>query len=85
MNIPLDPETQRLFDERMRLGGYATPADVVRAGLALLAQQESSDDFDAGELEEFLAEGERSGPPLDGEEVLAELRALRTSSSSKAG
>jgi putative addiction module CopG family antidote len=78
MSISLDPETQKLIEERMRRGGYSTADDVVRAGLASLDQQESAGDFGPGELDELLAQGERSGEPLDGEQVLAELRDLRS-------
>lgn len=74
--VSLNPETQRLIEERMKLGGYATPDDVVRAGLSSLEQQQDFGDFAAGEMDRLLAEGEQSGGPLDGEQVLAELQEL---------
>jgi putative addiction module CopG family antidote len=77
MDLTLSPETRRLIDERMKRGGYASPDDVVRAGLASLEQQEAAGDFDPGELDHLLAQGERGGPPLVGEEVLSELAQLR--------
>jgi Arc/MetJ-type ribon-helix-helix transcriptional regulator len=84
--MTLDPETQRLVEERMKRGGYASAAEAVRAGMASLEQQELFGDFAEGELDALLAEGEASGPPLDGDAVLAELRQLRASArSNKAG
>jgi putative addiction module CopG family antidote len=85
MVISLSPETQKLIEERMKHGGYATPDDVVRAGLSSLEQQQNSGEFETGELDRLLADGENSGAPLDGEQVLAELRELRSRHSNKAG
>lgn len=85
MSISLTPQTQKLIEDRMKHGGYATADDVVRAGLDSLRQQEALGEFDPGELNDLLDAGERSGPPLDGEQVLAELRALRESHRNKAG
>ena len=77
MAVDLSAELQRLIEERVKRGDYASADDVVRAGLASLEQQEAVGDFDAGELDALLADGEQSGAPLDGERVLAELAALR--------
>ena len=77
MPITLSPETQRLIEDRMKAGGYRTADDVVRASLASLDQTLKNGDFEPGELDELLAQGEASGPPLDGGEVLRELRDLR--------
>jgi putative addiction module CopG family antidote len=77
MELPLPFETQRLIEDRIKTGRYKNPADVVTAALAALDQQENAGDFSPGELDELLAAGERSGPPLDGEQVLLELRQLR--------
>lgn len=74
MNLALAPETERLIEERMKRGGYATPDDVVRAALATLEQHEQSGDFAPGELDRLLAAGEAGGDALDGEQVLRELR-----------
>jgi putative addiction module CopG family antidote len=85
MSISLNPETQKLVEQRMKQQGYSTADDLVRAGLESLRQQQERQEFAPGELDELLAEGERSGPPLDGEQVLAELREFRLRNSSKAG
>jgi putative addiction module CopG family antidote len=85
MAISLTPETQEMIEQRMRQGGYASPDDVVRAGLSSLEQLENGGEFEAGEMDRLLIEGEQSGAPLDGEQVLAELRELRSRHANKAG
>jgi putative addiction module CopG family antidote len=78
MTISLSAETSKLVQASMRDGGYKSADEVIRAGLESLKQRELLGEFEAGELEELLAEGERGGPSLDGKQVLAELRALRS-------
>jgi putative addiction module CopG family antidote len=85
MSMSLSPETLKLVEERMKRGGYASPDDVILAALASLERQETGGDFAPGELDDLLAEGERSGEALDGEQVLAELRELRSRHANKAG
>ena len=85
MKISLTKETERLIEERMKHGGYASTDALIRAGLDALEQQESLGDFEPGEMDALLAEGEKSGPSLDGEKVLSELRAMRNRRPSKAG
>lgn len=77
MKLSLRPETQEMIDSRVRSGRYNSREDVVAAALAQLDQQEQMGEFDAGELDQLLAEGEASGDALDGEQVLAELVQLR--------
>jgi putative addiction module CopG family antidote len=82
MNLSLDPEVQKLIDERVKSGRYATPEEVVAAALLTLDQQEWLSDFARGELDELLAEGERSiteEGTLDGHEALQLRRARRAS------
>jgi putative addiction module CopG family antidote len=83
MSIMLSEETGKLIEKSMREGGYATPDDVVRAGLESLKQQESLGDFEPGELDALIEEGERSGVPLDGDQVFAEMRELRNRAGGK--
>jgi putative addiction module CopG family antidote len=85
MSISLSPETQKMIEARMLEGGYATADDVVRAGLTSLEERQKYGDFEPGELDELLDAGERSGPPLDGQQVLNELRELRARHANKAG
>ena len=80
MNISLDPELQKIIDERVTSGRYATPEDVLAAALTTLNQQEQAGDFAPGELDEFLAEGERSVQQegtLDGDEAFQQRRERR--------
>ncbi len=60
MTIEVDVKTRRMIESRVRSGRYSTAQDVVRAGLAALDQQERFGDFEPGELDELIAEGERS-------------------------
>ena len=78
MNLAITPELEKLIRRRMKAGHYATPQEVVAAGLYRLDQDDKLGDFEPGELDGLLAEGENSGPALDGEKVLTELRDLRS-------
>ena len=77
MNLSLPPQVQKLIEERVQSGRYGTAEDVVSAAVSALDQHERVGDFAPGEMNRLLADGEASGPELDGETVLAELRALR--------
>ena len=82
MNIFISPKLQKLIDERVSSGQYASAEDVVAAALTTLDQQERFGDFAQGELDELLAEGERSideDGALDGDECFR-LRQIRRSS-----
>ena len=77
----LTPDVQKLIDERVKSGKYATPEDVVLAALLTLDQQEQFGDFAPGELAELLGKGERSiarDGTLDGEEAFRKRRERRT-------
>jgi putative addiction module CopG family antidote len=77
MNVTVSPDTQKLIEERMKAGGYTTPEEVIRAGLASLQQGETHGDFAPGELEQLLAQGERSireRGTVTAAEVFGELR-----------
>lgn len=88
MNVTRKPDVQQLIDDRVRSGRYASPAEVVEATVLALEQSERSGDFEAGEPDALLAEGERNieqGGTLDGEEAFrmrAERRARRRNSPS---
>ena len=85
MNLSLPPHIQKLIDDRVRSGKYQSAEDVVAAAVVTLEQQEQTGDFEPGELDRLLEEGEQSGTPLDGEQVFAELRERRQRGQSKAG
>ena len=83
MTLTLGPDAQKLIAERMKRGGYASPEEVVLAALASLEREENYGDFAPGEMNALIAEGERSGEPLDWEQVLSELRDLRSGKTSE--
>ena len=60
MNLSLKPDVQQLIKERVNSGKYSTPEDVVSAAILALDLQKQFGDFEAGELDYLLAEGERS-------------------------
>ena len=60
MTITLPAKARRLVNDRLRSGRYASAEEVVLAGLASLTRQEELGDFAPGELEQLVAEGERS-------------------------
>jgi len=80
MNVSIRADLQDFVDEKIRSGLYSTPEDVIRAGLIALKQHESFGDFAADELDELIAEGERSlkeSGTLDAETALQARRARR--------
>lgn len=76
MNLTLAPQTQKQIESHLKSGKYQSAEEVIAAALSLLEQQEQLAEFEPGELDRLLAEGESSGEALDGERVLAELRNL---------
>ena len=81
MNLSLGPEVQKLIDERVKSGKYATPEAVVAAALLTLDQQEWLGEFAPGELDKLLTEGEQSiaeEGTLDGDEAFRLRRERRT-------
>ena len=85
MNLSLSENVQRLIEQRMRSGKYATPEDVVAAALINLEQQEQFGDFAPSELDDLLSEGERSveqDGTLDGDEAFQRRRERRVQRSS---
>ena len=85
MDPVLSPRAKELIEQRMRTGAYTSPDDVILAALESLEQQETFGEFESGEWDRLLAEGEASGAPLDGEQTFAELRASRSHPPGKAG
>ena len=73
----LSEQTRQSIEDRMKRSGYASPDAVVAAALASLDQHERFGDFEAGELNHLLVEGESGGDFLDGAEALAARRRRR--------
>jgi Arc/MetJ-type ribon-helix-helix transcriptional regulator len=79
MTITLTPETQKLLEDRMKKGGYATPDALVRAALQTLDEVEGDayEDLDQDTrdaIERAEAQSAR-GEGRPWEDVKAELRA----------
>lgn len=76
MTVTLGREAEKLIEDRLRRGDYATPEAVLVAALALLEKNERFGDFAPGEMKAILAQAEESGEPIDAAAVFAELRSL---------
>jgi Arc/MetJ-type ribon-helix-helix transcriptional regulator len=79
MTITLTPQTQKLVEERMKRGGFATPDDLVRIALETLDQVEGEafedlDDETRQAIERAEAQSAR-GEGRPWEDVKSELRA----------
>ena len=76
MNVALNPELERFIEEQVKAGRFASPAEVLEAGLARLMLDPLADELDEEDLaaieesEEQIARGE----DLDWKKVSAELR-----------
>jgi putative addiction module CopG family antidote len=80
VNLTIPPDSQKFIEDSVKSGRYATPEDVVAAALRTLEDREKFADFQPTELDELLAEGERSiaaEGTLDGEEAFHLRRARR--------
>ena len=77
MNLQLGSDTEARIKKRISTGKYATPADVVIAGLQLLEEREQTRSEDLDHVREQIFTGLQQldrGEGLDGEQVFAELR-----------
>jgi len=77
MTVTLPSDVQKLVEEQIAAGAYATVEDVLRAGVASLMLPQTHGDFAPGELDAILEKAvqryrERGGRPAD--EVFARLR-----------
>ena len=76
MTISLSPDLKKYVEEQVKAGRFASPQEVVEAGLARLMLDpvaDSLDDEDVAAIEESEAQIER-GEDLDWAQVSAELR-----------
>jgi len=77
MKISLSPKVQKLVDRRVKSGVFATREEFVAAAVMSLEQQADFGDFRSGEMDQLLAEGERSlrgTASLDGDEAFRRRR-----------
>jgi putative addiction module CopG family antidote len=75
MKVALSPELERFVEEQVKAGRFASPAEVVEAGLArlMLDQPDELDAEDLAAIEESEAQIAR-GEELDWKDVSKELR-----------
>lgn len=74
MQLNISSLSERIIESRVGPGRFPNPEAVIDAALQLLEQQDSAGNFEPGELDRLLAEGERSanrGEVLDGEGTFA--------------
>jgi hypothetical protein len=86
MELALKPRTRKWIVDRVRSGQYAKPEDVIDAAVLILEHHEQRGDFAAGEMEELLAEGERSisqHGTLDGDRAFAMRKRRRAAATAK--
>jgi putative addiction module CopG family antidote len=82
MTLQLPGDIERLIEDRVKSGEYATAQDVVRAGLRLLeshSKRGAQVDFQPGEWNQLLQEAE-GGDEMTLDEVIEKRRAERASS-----
>jgi Arc/MetJ-type ribon-helix-helix transcriptional regulator len=75
MTVSLDPELQKLVEEKVKAGLFPPAEALVNSAVAQLV---SEDDFEPGEMEKLLAVGEeqaRQGKFVDGDEAFGRLQA----------
>lgn len=59
MNLTLKPKWEEFVQQQVKTGRYASPEDVIAAGLIRLMQDDDSD-FEPGELAALAQQGEDS-------------------------
>ena len=69
MNVPLSPQHEKLIKQKVKSGEYGSPDEVIGAALKLLEQHDKK----LAALRQDIQEGLDSGPPLPGEQVMADL------------
>ena len=80
MTIKLTPAMEKIVDDKIKAGDFATAEDVVFAGLQALQVHTESMNSEAGEMERLIEAGKASVEnegTLDLDEAFAERRARR--------
>lgn len=72
-----NPELERFVAEELASGRFSSADELVSTALLQMKHAQTFGDFEPGELDKLIEEGETSGHPIDGEAVFAELRKLR--------
>ena len=72
-NLALDQHSESFIRRQLDGGHFSSAAEVVRAGLRLLEEQERRHQEELKVLRDELAAGRESGEPEDAEEVFSRL------------
>jgi antitoxin ParD1/3/4 len=75
LTISLSPQQIGKLNRAVETGAYASNSEVVRDALRLWEQREQLREIEIARLRQAYAEGVDSGPSVDGEEAMAEMRA----------
>ena len=81
MNISLTPELERLVDDKVKTGRYASASEVVREGLRLLEEQDETKQLRLAEVRRKIDRGIDQldrGLGIPGPEARARLRQRRS-------
>ncbi|MGA2200449.1 MAG: type II toxin-antitoxin system ParD family antitoxin [Terriglobales bacterium] len=81
MNISLTPELERLVDDKVKTGRYASASEVVREGLRLLEEQDETKQLRLAEVRRKIDRGIEQldrGLGIPGPEARARLRQRRS-------
>ena len=81
MNISLTPELERLVDDKVKTGRYASASEVVREGLRLLEEQDQAKQLRLAEVRRKIDRGIEQldrGLGIPGPEARARLRQRRS-------
>lgn len=76
-SVILNVQTRRRIHSMLKSTRFTTADELVQAGLAALEQQQQFGDFEPGEMQELIREGERSlreEPTNSAKEVFTEIR-----------
>jgi antitoxin ParD1/3/4 len=86
-HVDLPPELREVLDEAVTTGAYGSADEIVREALESWASNRELGEWTVEELKDLIQAGIESGPALDGEDAMAELRArhqVRSNSVKKA-
>jgi antitoxin ParD1/3/4 len=81
VNISLTPELERLVDDKVKTGRYASASEVVREGLRLLEEQDETKQLRLAEVRRKIDRGIEQldrGLGIPGPEARARLRQRRS-------
>jgi antitoxin ParD1/3/4 len=81
VNISLTPELERLVDDKVKTGRYASASEVIREGLRLLEEQDETKQLRLAEVRRKIDRGIEQldrGLGIPGPEARARLRQRRS-------